>query len=296
MAEGAAGDDEVLPFQIERSGLRGRMVRLGPLLEEILTRHAHPMPVARLLGETVALACLLAGALKYQGVFTLQTRSDGPISTLMADVTSVGDVRGYARFDGARLPGEGDVPAMLGAGHLAFTVDQGPDTERYQGIVALEGATLAACLQHYFRQSEQVDAGLKVAVGRAGGTWRAAGLMVQRLPEPGAPDPASDREDDWRRAMVLMASATDGEMLDPDLPPDRLLYRLFHEDGCRVWAPAPLRAACRCSRERVVATLAALPRAEIEELKVDGVVRVTCEFCNAAYVFDDLALAGVWAT
>ena len=179
-------DDLVQPFQIDSSGLRGRLVRLGPALDEILTRHAYPEPVAMMLGEAIALAAALAGALKYEGVFTLQTKGDGPIGMLVADVTSAGALRGYAQYDAGKLAkaiatspggatGIGDsVPRLLGAGHLAFTVDQGEHTDRYQGIVELQGSTLAECAHHYFRQSEQVEAGLKVAVGaRPGATARA---------------------------------------------------------------------------------------------------------------------------
>src|SRR5579863_5532519 len=165
MAE-ALPDDLVQPFQIDPFGLRGRLVRLGPLLDEILTRHAYPEPVAVILGEAIVLAAALAGALKYEGVFTLQTKGDGPIRLIVADVTSAGAVRGYAQFDTDAVAAAGPgarVPRLLGAGYLAFTVDQGEHTARYQGIVELEGASLAECTHHYFRQSEQVEAGLKVA-------------------------------------------------------------------------------------------------------------------------------------
>lgn len=302
IAERPFADDVIQPFQIEASSLRGRLVKLGGLLDEILTRHDYPEPVAALLGETVMLAALLASALKYDGIFTLQTKGDGPLSLLVADITSVGDVRGYARFDAARLAalhrhgaGQG-APLLLGHGYLAFTVDQGPHTDRYQGIVQLSGATLADCVQHYFRQSEQLDAGIKLAVARGPDGWRAGGLMVQRLPPPDDARRAlpSDREDDWRRAMVLMESATPAELLDPGLAPNDLLYRLFHEDGVRVYTPAALRAGCRCSRERVVAMLAALPRAEVESFQIDGRVEIQCEFCNTTYSFDANDIAAVY--
>ena len=252
---GAAGiDDQVQPFQIEASSLRGRLIRMGTALDTIIAAHDYAAPVAGLLAETVVLAGMLSSALKYQGIFTLQARGDGPVSTVMADVTSAGDMRGYARVDEAHLSELDAAPAelrtLLGKGHLAFTVDQGPNTQRYQGIVELTGGTLAECLQFYFRQSEQIDAGLKVAVGQRDGAWRGGGLMVQRLPEePGTV--ASDREDDWRRTMVLMSSCTPAELLDPDLSPHGVLYRLFHEDGVRVYAPTGVQAGCRCSRERI---------------------------------------------
>src|SRR5579875_430592 len=146
-------DDIVQPFQVDPFRLRGRLVRLGPLLDRILTRHDYPAPVAAMLGEAIALAVSLSGALKYDGIFTLQTKGDGPVRLLVADVTASGDVRGYAQFDAARLaqaaPTKAPVPTLLGAGYLAFTVDQGEDTERYQGLVELVGATLADCAHHY---------------------------------------------------------------------------------------------------------------------------------------------------
>ncbi|NBC31767.1 MAG: molecular chaperone Hsp33 [Alphaproteobacteria bacterium] len=287
--ETAGIDDQVQPFQIEASHLRGRLIRLGPALDAIVAAHDYPEPVATLLAETVVLAGMLASVLKYQGIFTLQATGDGPVSTLMADVTSAGDMRGYARVDRERLPGPGREPpelrALLGKGHLAFTVDQGPHTQRYQGIVELTGGTLAECLQFYFRQSEQIDAGLKVAVGRRDGHWRGGGLMVQRLPEdPGTP--ASDRQEDWRRAMILMGSCTADELLDPGLSAHGLLYRLFHEDGVRVYAPVGVQQGCRCSRERIANILASFSEEEVTECVADNRVVITCEFCNTKYTFD----------
>jgi molecular chaperone Hsp33 len=289
-----SGDDLIQPFRIDRCALRGRLVRLGPAVDRILSQHEYPEPVAALLGEAITLAAVLAGALKYDGIFTLQTKGDGPIRLMVADVSSEGAMRGYAQYDAAKLGAalERDappVPRLVGAGYIAFTVDQGEDTERYQGIVELAGATLAECAQHYFRQSEQLQAGIKLAVGRSGaaGAWRAGGMMVQRVPPEGGwgtlPD---DVEDGWRRAMVMMSSATPEELVDPELPPHNLLFRLFHEDGVRVYATHPLEARCRCSRERIEGILRALPRAELEEMKKDRVTTVTCEFCNTCYRFD----------
>lgn len=288
-------DDLVLPFQIEASGLRGRLVRFGPLLDDILGRHAYPEPVAHLLAETVVLTALLASALKYEGVFTLQAKGDGPVRLVVADVTSDGTVRANAMFDETRVSGTATtVPALLGKGHLAFTVDQGSDTERYQGIVDLSGETLWECAQHYFRQSEQLQAGLRSAVRHAEAGWRGGGIMLQRLPDPEKQVP-TDREDDWRRAMVLLGSATDDELVQPALSGEALLYRLYNEDGVRVFPPQPMRFSCRCSRQRVASMLKSMPRDEIESLAVDGQVEVACEFCNTRYDFDRDQLAALYA-
>lgn len=295
--EGVGGptDDVVQPFQIEASLLRGRMVRLGPMLDTILGRHAYPDPVARLLGQTITLATVMASGLKYEGVFTLQTKGDAAVPLMVADVTSDGDVRGYAKvdedklaeLDESRVPEGEEVPALLGNGYLAFTVDQKGAKDMYQGIVELEGDSLTECVQHYFRQSEQIDVGLKLHVDRREAGWRAGGLMVQRLPDPEKRPAASDREDDWRRTMILMDSATEAELSDPRLVPNGLLYRLFHEDGVRVFPPTTLRSGCRCSRERVAQVLSTIPRSDLEEYKIDGNVEMTCEFCNTTYYFDD---------
>lgn len=311
-----AEDDIVLPFQIDPFALRGRIVRLGAVVDTIIGRHDYPGPVAQLLAETLALAAALAAALKYDGVFTLQTSGDGPVRLMVVDVTSAGAMRGYAQFDAQRLAAltgvagpVASVPRLLGAGHLAFTVDQGPDTERYQGVVELVGATLTECAHHYFRQSEQLQTGIKVAAGRSDvGAWRAGALMIQRIPPEGAQGSAEglilaqpltaaqdEAEDGWRRALMLMGSATSAELIDPALPAWRLIDRLFMAEGVRIYRPQDLRHACRCSRERVTRVLRSLPRGEIEELKVDGAVIVTCEFCNARHVFDDAGLAAIYA-
>lgn len=294
-------DDLVQPFQIDRTALRGRLVRLGGLVDAIVRKHDYPEPVAAMLAEAVTLAVVLAGALKYEGVFTLQTKGDGPIRLMVADVTSEGAVRGYCQHDAEKLEramkGAGaPVPRLLGAGYIAFTVDQGEHTDRYQGIVELQGATLADCAHHYFRQSEQLQAGIKVAVGRENGAWRAGGIMLQRVPIEGgtaAADPEV-QEDGWRRAMILMSSSTAEELLDARLTANELLFRLFHEDGVRVWKPQALAARCRCSRERVERILRAMPEEDLADMALDGGrVEVACEFCNERYDFPRAEVAAL---
>lgn len=293
-------DDLIRPFQIENVGIRGRLIRLGPALNEILNRHSYPDLVSGLLGEAVALSCALAGALKFDGVFTLQTKGDGPISTLLADFKSPGRLRGYAQFD-AQAVGRIDagvtpsIPRLLGAGYIAFTVDQGADTERYQGIVALEGFSLADCAHNYFRESEQIETAIVLASGRVGddGPWRGGAIMLQRLPE-GDPSMLARgveverdevSEDDWRRAVTLLASTQTSELIDPGLTGDDLLYRLFHEDGVRIFEPTQLCPGCRCSMERAERILQQLPSTELHDLALDDQLIVTCEFCNASYNF-----------
>jgi molecular chaperone Hsp33 len=206
-------------------------------------------------------------------------------------------MRGYARFDAERIDAGSDLATLLGDGRLALTVDQGDAGAAYQSIVELTGADLTECMQTYFRQSEQLKTGLKIAVGRVAdnGTWRWRGgaLMVQRLADQPVDD---EHQEDWHRTMLLLGTATDAELLDPGLPADALLYRLFHEEGVRVFAPQDLRFGCRCTRERVEKLLQSFPDAEVEEMRQDdGLVVVTCQFCNAGFRFDEAQLARLQA-
>jgi molecular chaperone Hsp33 len=292
-------DDIVQPFQIEGPGLRGRLVRLGPAIDTVLKRHDYAPPVAALLAETLALAVALSAALKYQGIFTLQIKGDGPVPMIVADVTSDGALRGYAEVAGD-LPPEPEilaapVPRLVGAGHLAFTVDQGEHTERYQGIVEIAGTSLAECVHHYFRQSEQFGAAMRLAAGRNNaGLWRAGAMMLQRLPDHEPIIVREERDESWRRAVILMDSVTGEELLDRDLAPADLLFRLFHEDGVRVFNQQELAFGCRCSRGRAARILGSLPRAEIETLFVDGRITVTCQFCNTTEAFDPDEIAALY--
>ena len=294
-----AATDVMLPFQLAGGLVRGRLVRLGAAVHEIVGTHDYPARVSALLAETLALAGVLAGSLKYDGVFTLQAQGKGPVSLLVADITSGGAMRGYARFDAEKVaaaPQGAAVPALLGGGYLAFTVDQGLKVERYQGIVELSGDSLADCAQSYFAQSEQLET--RVALVSAppadGIGWRSCGLMIQRMPgnQPGAPIMTSDDADDaWRTAAVLMSSVTEAEMLDPALAGEVLLHRLFHAEGLTIWDGKELAAQCRCSEQSVVSMLRSIPRAEIEELKDEaGKVSITCEFCRTTYAFGDAEL------
>ena len=293
-------DDLIRPFEIEGIAVRGRLVRLGPTLNRILTRHGYPDLVSRYLGQALALSSALAGALKYNGIFTLQTKGDGPLSTMVADVKSPGKLRGYAQFDNDAIAAfqpdaNHTIPRLLGAGHIAFTVDQGTSTERYQGIVALEGQSLADCAHNYFRESEQIETAIVLACGKSidDGSWRGGAIMVQRLPEG---DPAIlargvevEREivseDDWRRVVTLLASTRDSELIDPNLSGEALLFRLFHEDGVRIFQPTRLQPGCRCSRDRAERILAQLPENELVDLAVNNNLIVTCEFCDTSYTF-----------
>lgn len=289
--------DLVHPFMIESSGIRGRLLRLGPALDTVITRPGYPEPVARLLAELVALGAILASTLKYKGSFTLQIKGSKAVRTMVMDATSEGALRGYAGFDSdavAALDQAGaalTLPEWIGKGHMAFTVDQGEFTERYQGLVALHGDSLLDSLLHYFRQSQQVNAGILVGVrppeGGASGSWRAGALLIEQVPDENAAKLERIDDDDWRRALVLASSCTEEELVDPRLAPNDLLYRLFHEEGVRVFEPRPLGVGCRCTQDRMERVLRSIDREELEEYKVDGKVVLTCEFCALDFPFED---------
>ncbi len=283
-------EDIIQPFEIEGLSIRGRLVRLGASFQETLKAHAYPEKVGEQVGESMALSAILAGALKYDGLFTLQIQSDGVISLLVNDVTSEGHMRGYARFDDKGSPLAGK---LFGKGHLAFTVDQGAHMERYQGLVELVGENLSDCAQEYFKRSEQLDTAIILAA-QTGEQPGAAGLMIQRMPETVTKDQIFDgvdqSDENWNRIQTLMASLTTQELLDADLSAHDLLFRLFHEDGVRVYEPKALEHRCRCSQQKVEKTLVSFGKDEVFDLRENGVVTVSCEFCKTDYVFDEAAL------
>ena len=309
-----SADDSILPFEVAALDVRGRVVRLGLAVDTILAKHNYPAPVAKLLGEAIVLTVLLGSVLKFEGRFILQTQTDGPVRMLVVDYRTPGNVRALARFDkervAAAIADKWDEPGLLlGSGHLAMTIDQGPDTARYQGLVALEGKDLEHAAHEYFLRSEQIPTRVRLAVGEqlsagAGGTshrWRAGGLLLQFLPknpdrarqpdlDPGdAPEgysPDALAEDDaWVEGRSLVATVEDVELIDPDVSAERLVYRLFHERGVRVFRSRALAAQCSCSRPGVSAMLKSFPQDDRDHMVENGVITVTCEFCNSTYVF-----------
>ena len=295
-------DDCVYPFQIDQVGIRGRLVRLGPAIDEVLSSHDFPDAVSNLLGELVALSAALSSALKFDGVFSLQVRGNGPIRALVADFQSPGSIRAYASFDRDAVAetvasGTTAIRDFFGAGVLSWIVDQGNDTERHQGIVSLDGETLSECTENYFRQSEQLRAVIRVGVVReivrgGHGQWRAGAIMVQNLATTGGKtgrkvDDEYATEQDWQHAKALVQTATATEMCDPLLQPTAFLRRLFHEDGVWLYDSTPLIAKCRCSRERIETVLEQFSADEIKEMVLDtGMIEVRCEFCNRSYTFE----------
>ncbi len=298
-------DDIVLPFAVESLSIRGRLVRLGPAIDRLLSRHDYPEAVSKLVAEAVALAALLGSTLKLEGRFQLQTKSEGPVNMLLVDFDAPSNVRALARFDKARMARAALGEDLLGRGHMAFTIDPGGEMTRYQGVIALEGQGLEGAAHHYFERSEQIPTLVRLAVGETvspgGRAWRAGGLIVQYLPEaprrradfhpgdaPEGTEPHRVEEDDaWTEAQARAATTEAHELIDPTLSGEQLLFRLFNERGVRVFKPTPLAAVCRCSAEGVDAMLRSFPPEEVKDMVGDdGMIGVTCEFCSTKRVFN----------
>ncbi len=291
----------VTPFFLPRRPVRGRLVRLGLLADALLARHTQPDVISALTGQALALAAALSTALKFQGSFSLQAKGDGPIRLLLADCTDTGALRGYAQTDKDKLaamlaidpnPSAG---MMLGKGFLAFTVDPGEGAERYQGIVQLFGATLADMALHYFETSEQLRYFVRLACVRGADGWRAAAFVLEKIAGAGGIDPAMSeaaQEEEWRTATILAATLTDAELVDDDLEPEQLLFRLFHTEGVTVDRARALSFGCRCSRARLAGILETFPPDDLNHMAVSGDIVMTCEFCNYDFRFPRDAVRG----
>jgi molecular chaperone Hsp33 len=301
-------DDIVLPFEVKPLGIRGRVVRLGPVIDDILSRHDYPETVSALLAQSVALAALLGSTLKFEGKFILQTKTDGPVSMLVADFVSPNGIRGVARMnkeavgDAGRLATEAE---LMGEGYLAMTVDQGQDMERYQGIVPLADGTLVDAAHTYFAQSEQIPtrlhlfAGPIMQRGEKQTHWRAGAVLIQHLPREGGVSPvafssgdapeghdtAVAENDDWVKARLLLDTVESHELLDPTLSAEDLLYRLYHEDGVTVYPATQLIRHCTCSRETVSTMISGFSADDRAAMVEDDAIKVVCEFCSTPYVF-----------
>jgi molecular chaperone Hsp33 len=319
-----SADDFVLPFAVEGLDVRGRVVRLGPAIDAILSRHDYPHAVSALLAEAVALAVLLGSSLKIEGRFILQTQGDGPVGLMVVDFEMPDRIRACATFDAERVAALGDgeatdadtISALLGTGHLAMTIDAGPHTNRYQGVVPLDGTSLEEAAHTYFRQSEQIPTVVRLAAARAfrdgkdrdrAYHWRAGGIIVQHLPDAGpvrAPDlpPGDipegaevhfmDDPDEWNEARLILETVEDHELIDPSISAGNLLIRLYHERGVRVFDPTQLVERCRCSQERITEMLKGFSADDQAHMVKDGEIVVTCEFCSTRYHVDPAVLEG----
>ena len=286
----------VTPFFLPGRPVRGRLVRLGPLADALLSRHDNPPPVTRMAGEALALVAGLASALKFRGSFSLQAKGDGPVSMMLADCTESGALRFHARSDPERMSALLDADpapgarALLGQGYMAFSVDQGPDMERHQGIVAIEGDTLSAMAGHYFETSEQhACRASRASIG--GDADLGIELDNQVLDRAMIVRDDTDAEA-WTNALALAATLSEDELLDDALPPDQLLYRLFHEQGVAADMPRALAYGCRCSRARLAGILEAFPAEDLDHMQVGGDIVMTCEFCALDFHFPRATVQG----
>ncbi len=290
-------DNMVLPYKIEGLDAQGRVVRLGHELHTILSRHDYPEPIARLLGEAMVLTVMLGSSLKFDGRFVVQTQSDGLVPMLICDMKTSGEIRAYAKIDHAKLALYGKNPSqavLLGQGHIAFSVEQGADMENYQGIVPLEGELIDTA-HMYFARSEQIETRVKLAAQKValpdGEThWRAGGILLQQTAHEGGrrDDGRAARcsDDDWRRLTALLETTEKAELLHPELDAETLVFRLFNEDGVRVFKTRKVHFACTCSKSRIENIIKTFSDEEIYDSLEDGMIKVGCEFCNAKYTFD----------
>lgn len=289
-------DDIIIPFQVGEGVVRGRIIRLGAAIDEILSRHQFSEAVSQLVGEAASLTALMGASLKFDGKLIFQAQGDGDVRLIIADYRSNGSIRATASISGDAV-GRG-LAALMGKGHLALTIDQGPDMDRYQGVTPIEGYTLEEAAIAYFDRSEQIPTAVRLAVGKVlrpggGGIWRAGGVMVQFMPGEGGSRERGEAvlksEDDreaWDRAAAFLNTTKADELLDPQLSPEDLLYRLYHEDGVRVFEGRAVKAACACNSDKIAAVLSRYSVDDIADLAIDGVIKVSCEFCRREYRFE----------
>ena len=292
-------NDRCISFNLDNNKIRGRIVRLDKTLTDIFSRMEYPDNVAAAVAETSALGAMLASLMKFAGVFTLQIQSEGPISVLVADINSNGKLRACAKYDAAKMAAaqllrktDGEIeptPHWLGKGNLIFTIDQGKNTELYQGIVDLKGKTLADCALRYFKNSEQIDTCLRLFVRKKENVWQSAGILIQKMPDNGGNivEKTDDNTNEiWHEDKILTDSLQEGEIFDNNLPLEDVLYRLFHEHQVRVVKESKYIFGCRCSRDKLLNTLATMSKEDIEHMAENGKITATCNFCGTKYAFD----------
>lgn len=281
--------DQTQRFLFENTDIRGEMVMLSGSYGHVLAKHDYPEPVAQLLGEMMAAAGLLVGTLKFDGLLVLQARSSGAVPLLMVECSSDREMRGIARYEAEQIQPGASLAELMPEGMLAITVDPARG-KRYQGIVALDGYSLADCFSSYFATSEQLPTRFWLnADGR-----HACGMLLQQLPADRIRD-AEGREQSWQHVTTLADTLTAEELLSLDTP--TLLHRLYHQEQVRLFEPLPVRFHCSCSRERSATALASLGRDDAEALlrEQDGEVVIDCQFCNQRYLFDAADIAQLFA-
>ena len=292
----AQTEDYSARFVIETHPVHGRLVRLGDTIDQILKAHDYPPVIANLLGEACVLAVLVGASLKFEGRLILQAQGDGAVRYVVADYDTRGGLRGFCRYDDGELAelsaaNEGSfqslgAQSLLGKGTFIMTLDPEDHGERYQGITPIEGASLSLCAEHYFAQSEQVPTQIKLAVSEVetpnGSTWRAAGAMIQAI---AGDESRGETRESFQHIRALFETLGEEELTDFNLTADRLLYRLFHEDGVRLSALKTIYKLCRCSQERVEGLVQSFSDDERQDmLEPDGKVHITCEYCSKTFL------------
>jgi len=286
--------DYVARFVLDTLPVHGRLVRLDAALNDILSAHDYPAPVANLLAEACVLAVLVGSALKFDGRLIMQAQGDGAVRYVVADYDTSGTLRGFCRFDPAELEALVSANAqeftllgardLLGKGTFIMTLEPDNGGERYQGVTPIEGESLSLCAEYYFAQSEQVPTQIKLAATQTDGRWRAGGAMIQAL---AGDDTRGDTTEAFDHVRALFATLGEDELTDFGLEAERLLYRLFHEDGVRLSPPKAVMRQCRCSQEKVeelVRSFSAADQADM--IEADGKVHITCEYCSTTYFIE----------
>lgn len=292
-------NDKCLSFNLDNNAFRGRIVRLDNVLSDIFSHQSYPDNIAAAVAETSVLGVLISSLMKFDGIFTLQMQGNGPLSVLVADVTSEGKVRATAKYDAKAIEDaqvlrktEGQIepaPHWLGQGNLIFTIDQGKNTDLYQGVVDLQGKNLAECALRYFKNSEQIDTHLRLFLQKDNTSWKAAGILIQKMPTKGGKDVSDDKDELaelWNEDKILTDSLKQEEIFDEKLSLEDILFRLFHEHQVRVAKENEYHFGCRCSREKLLNTLSSMKKEDIDDMVENGKITATCNFCGQVYSFD----------
>lgn len=315
LANKIAWDDTILPFQLDRADIRGRIARLDGVLDSVLEQHDYPPAIEALVAEMTLLTALIGQTISLKWKLSLQVRGSGPARLIATDYYgpsedgAPGQVRAYASFDNERLDPTGPAFEQIGKGYFAILIDQGKGMKPYQGITPIAGKSLSECAQTYFAQSEQLPTRFELTFGRStekGGSesWRAGGMMLQHMPKASPfakKDEAngddglltatdmldSEEEENWNRANMLLDSVEQLELIGPSVAPTELLVRLFHEEKPRVFDPQSVKFGCTCSPERVANSLSIYSPKDLETMTTDdGSITADCQFCGAHYVLD----------
>ncbi len=311
-------DDTILPFQLDKADMRGRVARLDGVLETIINQHAYPLPVAALATEVALLTALIGQTVQLNWKLSVQVHGDGAIRRIAADYfgptaeAKPAQLRAWASFDAERLQLDAQPFGQLGSGMFAILIDQGTGAQPYQGITPLAGGSLSKCAETYFAQSEQLPTAFQLGLAQELGTdgqalWRSGGIMVQHMPKAGmhVQDEASgdggllqatdilsgDASENWNRVTTLLETAELTELVGPHVDPSTLLYRLFNEEGPRVFDVQPVEFGCTCGPDKVRQSLSIYSAKDIATMTTDeGIVTADCQFCGAHYEMDPATL------